>query len=249
MTTPASAYSEEPYPGQRPTTSYVQLGKDVHVVDVSKGEGPWRMAATEEPLDSWLQSQGASSMAARTPLLSYGSNACPSKLIRLRTENQLSGPVVMTRCTITGAGAAWCAGTRQADGSVPATLMPAPVIEQDFLWWVDVTQWDALDACEGSHSSRPGWYDLVILDPAICQVHDEIDTEVRKVHAYVGATQTRLPMLGGDGLSVLVTDLSQSDARELLLTVGRRRRLAPPASLGDRVLARPSAGPAAGLPW
>ncbi|MCD2191448.1 gamma-glutamylcyclotransferase [Actinomycetospora soli] len=61
-------------------------------------------------------------LAARVPVLAYGSNACPSKITWLRRELGLRGPVVALRVTVSGVAAVWAAGLRVRDDARPATL-------------------------------------------------------------------------------------------------------------------------------
>lgn len=197
-TTPAADFPALPYPGKRPTSSYV-LDDETVIRLVTDGPAPdWRLDQPSAPLLSdWLLDRDLAAMTDRIPLLSYGSNACPGKLLALHEDHDLDGPVVMSRCTIRGMAAVWCRGPR-GDGVVPATLAAlAGQAEEHFIWWVSPDQWDALDACEGRSS---GYYDLVRLASAQDRaVLDEADDQIHGVFAYVGARSVRYPVLDVDG--------------------------------------------------
>lgn len=213
-----------PYPGARPGFSYLQHGSQhgsQHVFPLTPtADGTWSLwdDTSNTDLDVWLAAHGEPSMAERVPVLSYGSNACPSKLVDLRGRHiPLTGPVPMTRCTVVGLAAAWCNGAR-SDGAVPATLAEAAGTEEHFIWWVAPDQWAALDACEGRSSLT---YSLVALNASHANTVDGVVRPVVQseggidlgwVFAYVGTTRTRRPMPGADGGPLLVRDLDQASA-------------------------------------
>ena len=154
--TTVDGYAALPYPGRRPGHAYVQV--DGRVLElVRRSDRSWGLVDRDGTLDDWLVSRGDAPLHDRRPLLCYGSNACPSKLQDLRERHGLTGPVVMTPCTVSGLAAAWCAGLRLVDRSVPATLVAVEGSEDHFLWWVAPEQWAALDRCEGKGER----YDLV----------------------------------------------------------------------------------------
>ena len=194
----ASEYAAAPYPGARPTFSYLLDQERVHRT-TRRADGTWAFAADlNSGVSEWLVARGLLPVEGRTPLLSYGSNACPGKLQDMRRLFRLEGPVVMTPCAVVGAAAVLCASMR-SDGAVPATLAPYPGIEQHFLWWVAPEQWSALDACEG-RSAR--YYDLVDV-PA--PVLDERGQAIPEVVTYVGARAERRPSLDKFGQPTLLT--------------------------------------------
>jgi hypothetical protein len=211
----AAVYPALPYPGQRPPHPYLQVGR--RVLELRRGaDRSWSVGG--QHLDGWLASVGAVPLAGRVPLLCYGSNACPSKLVDLRGRCGLTGPVVMTPCRVTGLAAAWCAGERHVDQSVPATLAPANGSEAHLLWWVAPDQWAALDRCEGRRG-RPGdRYSLRRLRPG--HVVDDLGRDVPGVRAYVGVASHRLPMTDAAGRPLLVRDLDQAGARAALASSG-----------------------------
>ena len=215
----AAEYAALPYPGRRPTGPFIQHETDVLTVD---GDGAtWWVEdkGGREPVDRWLRRRGAVAMAERVPLLCYGSNACPSKLVDLRVRCGLVGPAVMTPCTVKGLAAAWCSGRRAVDGSVPATLIPHAGTESHFIWWVSREQWPALDRCEGRAGSPWDRYAVVVL-PARA-VSDGFGRPMTGVRAYVGRTAERLAVLDEAGLPLLVRDVPQHEAHAAAL---RRRR-------------------------
>ncbi|MFD2466132.1 gamma-glutamylcyclotransferase [Amycolatopsis silviterrae] len=141
----------------------------------------------------------------RTPVLAYGSNACPSKITWLRTQLGLTGPVVAARVRCTGLAAVWAAGMRERDGQRPATLTALPGWTEDhFVWFATPEQLAVLDVCEG----RGNRYDLAVLDNADIRLDGEL---LSGVHAYVGAAPVRFPLLV-NGSPVLVADVAQAEA-------------------------------------
>ena len=206
---PVDVFAALPYPGERPDHAYVQA--DGHVLAlVRRADGGWALAHCDDDLDGWLARRGEPALGSRRPLLCYGSNACPSKLQDLRDRHGLTGAVVMTPCTVVGRAAAWCAGERLVDRSVPATLVAAPGTEDHFLWWVAPGQWAALDRCEG----RGERYDLVGVPAA--RVRDDRGREVADVRAYVGLSRQRRPLRDASGRPLLVRRLDQQGARAAL---------------------------------
>jgi hypothetical protein len=236
----ATDYPALPYPGARPRYSYVQAEGRVLPLSVDPPTRDWTLTdSVDIPLNRWLRDRKVARMTDRRPLLAYGSNACPSKLVDLRRRCGLAGPVVMTSCVVTGLAAAWCTGRRQADGSVPATLVAAEGRERHFVWWVAPDQWAALNRCEGSHGRPDDRYDLVALGlSGGRRAVGDGGTGLRHLLAYVGAAAARQPMLGPDGHPLLVRDHGQHHAQALhAASVGRHR--ARRERLGQPVHARP----------
>lgn len=227
----AQAYPMAPYPGGRPRTSYVQVGR--LVLPLPPGE------AVDGRIDLWLGRQGSPPLSERRALLCYGSNACPSKLLDLRARFRLRGPVVMTACVVTGLAAAWCTGRRALDGVVPATLVAFPGSERHFLWWVARTQWAALDRCEGRRGLADDRYRLVRLDLSDDRaVVTEDGTGVSDVLAYVGCATARRPLADARGQPLLVREHAYGAA---LAAQAGGSRSAVAGSLGRQVPGRPAA--------
>lgn len=195
--TSAREYPALPYPGARPTFSYV-LDRDRVYPIVRCSDGPWVFPIDRTSVSRWLVARGVLPIEDRTPLLCYGSNACPGKLLDMRRRFGLPGPVVMTQCTVLGAAAVLCDGTR-SDGAVPATLAPFPGSEKHFVWWVAPGQWPSLDACEGR---RAGYYDMVDVQVPVL---DERDDPIQQVLTFVGARPERRPALDSSAQPVLLT--------------------------------------------
>ncbi|MDL5155788.1 gamma-glutamylcyclotransferase family protein [Actinomycetospora termitidis] len=178
-------------------------------------------------------------LAARVPVLAFGSNACPSKITWLRRELGLPGPVVALRVTVHGVAAVWAAGLRVRDDARPATLavVPSPpprvssaamltldgtqvggtaAPEVHHLWLATPEQVAVLDRCEG----RGTRYDLAWLHTAT--VVDERGARLDPVLGYWPAPRRpgepprtdRSPLLV-DGAPVRVRDVSQDAARLL----------------------------------
>ena len=90
-------------PGARPACSYVLDGDQVLALEYTGDASSWLVQSpSPTPLHRWLSDRGQAPIDARVPVLSYGSNACPSKLTTLRNSFGLPGPVIMTRCTVRG---------------------------------------------------------------------------------------------------------------------------------------------------
>ncbi|WP_018334157.1 gamma-glutamylcyclotransferase family protein [Actinomycetospora chiangmaiensis] len=114
---PDHEYPAAPYPGVAPGFSFLHDDGLTHEIVPDDGcRGGWRVAsdAVDDRLDVPL--------AARVPVLAYGSNSCPSKITWLRRELGLPGPVVALRVTVHGVAAVWAAGLRVRDDARPATL-------------------------------------------------------------------------------------------------------------------------------
>lgn len=153
MDQPASAsdrdFPEVPYPGAAPPWSYVHLDARSHRLraDASALAG-WNVGARD--LDGWLAERGQAPAAARVPVLTYGSNRCPSKITWLRRELGLPGAVVVLRARTHGIAAVWAAGFRLRDRQRPAVLAAMPgAVEQHSVWLATPGQVDVLDHCEG----------------------------------------------------------------------------------------------------
>ena len=102
-------------------------------------------------LDAWLAAQDAAPLAARVPVLAYGSNRCPSKITWLRRALGLA-PARWWCCgpARPGVAAVWAAGLRARDGARPAVLAAAPgVVEDHAVWLATPDQIAVLDRCEG----------------------------------------------------------------------------------------------------
>ncbi len=142
---PDCAFPADPYPGTVPPFSFVHLDGHSHPLtfDVC-----WRIAGAE--LDLWLAGHGAPPLAARVPLLSYGSNRNPSKITWLRRALGLTGPVVVLRARTEGLAAVWASGFRARDGQRTSVLGDAPgASEQHAVWMATADQVAVLDRCEG----------------------------------------------------------------------------------------------------
>ena len=215
-----------PYPGAVPPVSYV------HVDGVARGihDG----AVDGFPLDAWLRGQDAAPLAARLPVLTYGSNRCPSKITWLRQASGLGAdPVVVLRARTTGIAAVWAAGLRARDGARPAVLAAAPgVVEDHAVWLATPDQVAALDRCEGRDVRfrlarlRTG---TVVVDGAALEhsgpgAADDsvgpvatggIEVLVERPWVYLGHTEIRRPLLVG-GAPVRCADVSQEVAMTLV---------------------------------
>jgi gamma-glutamylcyclotransferase (GGCT)/AIG2-like uncharacterized protein YtfP len=162
-----------------------------------------------EDLDDWLAARGAPPLAARVPVLSYGSNRCPSKITWLRRQLGLAGPVVVLDVVTDGLAAVWAAGLRARDGQRPAVLAAAPgVTERHAVWLATPAQVAVLDRCEG----RGERYRLARVRTG--RVRGADGAVFDRPWCYLGAGPIRAPLLVA-GAPVRCTELPQRDAREL----------------------------------
>ena len=174
----------------------------VHRIEVDR-ETPsgWAVSSSGASacLDEWLREAGKPGLAGRTPVLSFGSNRCPSKVVRQ------GGPFVNLECQTTGLAAVWSHGAR-GDGQTVATLVTAPDHEAVFfLSMCTDAEVELLDGVEG----RGLRYDLVPLDPEQVVLEDGSSPEA--VAAYVGVHPDRWPVAGEEGHPVLLTTMTQDE--------------------------------------
>ncbi|MPY77178.1 MAG: gamma-glutamylcyclotransferase [Actinophytocola sp.] len=200
-------YPADPYPGRRPATSFV------HVDGVGY---PLTPVWTAAELDAWLAERDAPPLAGRTPVLAYGSNACPSKLTWLRDNLGLTGPVVALRARCVGYATVWAAGLRARDGQRPWTLVPMPdVVERHFVLLTTEDQLRALDVCEGAD---PGTDDPRYRRERLPDDVVTVDGPARTapVQAYFGCHPDRLPALVDEAPARATKGmLLASDARKM----------------------------------
>jgi hypothetical protein len=215
---PDRDYPADPYPGAVPGCSFVHLDGHSHPLrpDRTAPAGWWvGQVQAEADLDDWLADRGAEPMAARIPLLTYGSNRCPSKITWLRKNLGLPGPVVVVRGVAHDVAAVWAAGLRQRDGQRPAVLAAAPgVREAHAVWFATADQVEVLDRCEG----RDDRYRLA--RPPIT-VRTEDGALIEGPWCYLGLGAIRQPLLVGSSPDasgpspVRCADLPQREARHL----------------------------------
>jgi gamma-glutamylcyclotransferase (GGCT)/AIG2-like uncharacterized protein YtfP len=141
------------------------------------------------------------------PLLTYGSNRCPSKITWLRRELGLGAdPVVVLRARTRGVAAVWAAGLRHRDSQRPAVLAAAPgAAETHGLWLATPEQIDVLDRCEG----RDDRFRLARLRTGTVRLDD--GGLVERPWCYLGHSATRRPLLV-DGAPVRCADVAQEQA-------------------------------------
>jgi hypothetical protein len=192
----AYRYPLSPYPGQRPAWSYVidEFARVHRVVPDALASSGWSVASTYECVDKWLVQRGASPLLERIPVLSYGSNACPAKLLDLGFSTS-----VALACTLTDHAAVWAHGRRQHDGSRIATLASRPGHQEvHFVTYVEREQLAVLDRVEGN----PDWYRRGPF-PADCVVLENGAT-VPGLFAYIGQPPRRHPSADENGDHALV---------------------------------------------
>ena len=175
-------------------------------------ESGWRVEPENIDLDQWLANHGEPPLAARMPVLGYGSNANPSKVTWLREELGLEGPAVVLRARCEGLSAVWAAGMRARDGQRPATLAAEPGhVEEHSVWFATPEQLRVLDRCEG----RGLRYRLVRLHTGRVVLYN--GGVIDSVLAYTAGSKKRMPVLF-NGRMVRCEDVSQRRA----LTLGER---------------------------
>lgn len=201
--TPDAEFPATPYPGTRPPYSYVHLDGHSHRLTPS-----WYVEGRE--LDDWLADAKAPGLSERVPVLTYGSNANPSKITWLRENLGLEGPVPVLRATCTDLAAVWAAGLRVVDTQRPVTLTHmAGNVETHAVWMADARQVRVLDVCEG----RGNRYNLSRLEVGRVELEDGAVWD--RVLAYTGAGEIRWPLLA-NGRPVRALDVSQADAQGLV---------------------------------
>jgi gamma-glutamylcyclotransferase (GGCT)/AIG2-like uncharacterized protein YtfP len=185
-------YPDVPYPGRWPGVSYVHDGGVGVPIQPDPGRlAGWRVG--DRDLDDWLAERGAAPLAQRVPVLSYGSNRCPSKITWLRRELGLTGPVVLLAADTEDLAAVWASGLRARDGQRPAVLAGAPgVAERHAVWLATRAQLAVLDVCEG----RGERYRLARLRTG--SVRTEDGALVHRPWCYLGHSSIRRPLLTAD---------------------------------------------------
>jgi gamma-glutamylcyclotransferase (GGCT)/AIG2-like uncharacterized protein YtfP len=203
MVWPDTDFPADPYPGAVPPGSFAHVDRVAHDIDTHG-----RVAGL--PLDAWLADHGGPPAAARVPLLTYGSNRCPSKITWLRRELGLGpDPVVVLRVRTSGLAAVWATGLRHRDGQRPAVLAAAPGVEETHgLWLATPEQIDVLDRCEG----RDDRFRLARLRTGTVRLDD--GGLVDQPWCYLGHAATRRPLLV-DGVPVRCADVEQERAVRL----------------------------------
>lgn len=204
---PDADFPADPYPGTVPPTSFVHVDGTTWPLAPT----PWRVG--DHLLDDWLADHDAAPAAGRIPLLTYGSNRCPSKISWLRRELGMGDdPVVALRAQTTGVAAVWAAGLRYRDGQRPAVLAAAPRTEErHFVWLATPEQIATLDRCEG----RDDRFRLARLRTSdTVTVRTEDGALITDPWCYLGHGAIRRPLLL-DGRTVRCADVAQAKAREL----------------------------------
>jgi gamma-glutamylcyclotransferase (GGCT)/AIG2-like uncharacterized protein YtfP len=204
---PDADFPADPYPGAVPPFSFVHLDEHSHPLTF---DGCWRVGGPgAAELDVWLAGHGAPPLAARVPLLSYGSNRNPGKITWLRRALGLTGPVVVLRARTDGLAAVWASGFRARDGQRTSVLGAAPgASEQHAVWLATPEQVAVLDRCEG----RGDRYRLARLGTGAVYTDDGLRIEAP--WCYLGLSAIRRPLLVG-GRPVRCADLGQAAAFDL----------------------------------
>lgn len=205
MRSSAFDYPEDPYPGGRPPGSFViDVEARILAVEVAPSvQSGWTVGGMD--LDRWLKAAGAPVLEQRLGVLSYGSNACPAKQMRM----SLRLPVVSLSCWLIDHAAVWSAGHRR-DGVRPATLARMPGHrEHQVISMIDPEDLSELDSVEGN----PNCYRREPM-PAGSLVLENGE-EPAEVLVYVGQHPRRSPLLvNGKPALVFAADGSVTDTPE-----------------------------------
>jgi gamma-glutamylcyclotransferase (GGCT)/AIG2-like uncharacterized protein YtfP len=195
-------YPAAPYPGRRPSGSFVHDDATGWFIDQH-----WRVG--DQHIDDWLEDRDAAPLKDRVPVLCYGSNVCPSKLTWLRATLGLQGPAILLRARCRDLAAVWASGLRVVDDQRPATLAAMPGnVEDHAIWLATPDQVAVLDRCEG----RGERYRLARVDTGSVRLAD--GTAVDGPLAYTAAASRRLPLLV-KGTPVRCADVPQAGAAAL----------------------------------
>lgn len=156
---PAASFATDPYPGEIPPWSFAVAGGAVIPLASS---APDYALPGRESLTNWLAERGP-----HVALLSYGSNACPGRIVE-KFGRAADGFVVFPSM-LCGAVRAWSCN-RSSRGSVPATLVHSPGShEPAHLLLMPASQAGVMDRSEG----RGGpFYRLVRLEQAVVRLPD-----------------------------------------------------------------------------
>jgi gamma-glutamylcyclotransferase (GGCT)/AIG2-like uncharacterized protein YtfP len=207
---PDADFPADPYPGAVPPTSFVHLDGVSYPVRPDPRAGWLVTNVGEAPLDTWLAGHGCAPTAERVPVLTYGSNRCPSKITWLRRELGLGpDPVVVLRARTHDVAAVWAAGLRHRDGQRPAVLAASPgTVEDHAVWLATPEQIAVLDRCEG----RDERFRLARLRTGEVDLED--GTRLDAPWCYLGHAAIRRPLLV-DGAAVRCADVPQAAAVDL----------------------------------
>jgi hypothetical protein len=132
-------FSPETYPGQRPRFSFLFTNRGIYRF------APYALGRV-------LEDRGLAPVGSRYAVLAYGSNACPTQLLRkFSDENSLTNiPVVFGRL---GGAEAVYARRQTLGGYVPATLAKRAGSGPSWLTLLTAEQVQAMDRSEGRPTS------------------------------------------------------------------------------------------------
>jgi len=192
------------YPGLRPTGSWL-LSPDATLHGLDPAGDGWRDRKTGAQVD----------LSGRHWLLAYGSNPDPGKLFGQR--GFLGGEsVIALRAAVFGWAAAWCDARRDSDGSVVATLVPAPGrAEVHPILVLTPHQTAVMDRWEGHpHRYRRQPHEGRML----LESNHWADSNVE---VYLGTAELRPPLLVG-GRHVLCADVPHAEVDALVAPLTKR---------------------------
>lgn len=210
----AASFATDPYPGDIPPWPFVVEAGVVTPLALRSSGYTLRGG---KPLTDWLAARGP-----YVALLSYGSNACPGRMVE-KFGQSVDGFAVLP-ASLCGAVRAW-SSNRSSKGSVPATLVDGPDLEEPaHVLLMPASEATVMDRSEG----RGGpFYSLVRLEHAVVRLPN--DDLWSKPLTYLGHAE-RGPLVVADS-PVRCADASQARAAQLV-----RDRLRHTPSAADRFL-------------
>lgn len=196
---PAASFPTDPYPGEIPRWPFVV--EEGTVIPLTSAAGDY-VLAEGGPLIDWLVER-----SPHVGLLTYGSNACPGRLVE--KFGQGADGFVVLPVSLRGAVRAW-SSNRSSRGSVPATLVHSPGSEEPaHLLLIPASRGRLMDRSEG----RGGpFYRLVRLEQAVVRLPDH--SIWSKPLTYLGHA-ARGPLVVADS-PVRCTETSQARAGQLI---------------------------------
>lgn len=193
---PISRYSFSPstYPGRRPRFSFLFTPKGIYRLKLRS-------------LGRFLADRKLPGTDKRYAVLAYGSNACPTRLLKKYREDSLSDvPVLYGR--LSGAQAVWARRRTKApiaEQYIPSTLAREKGSRSSWITFLTKEQVTAMDASEG----RPGSYELAELRGVDFFLGKK---KVFPLYAYVNI---RGGVMTQDGRAVSLHTTSQRSARQM----------------------------------
>jgi hypothetical protein len=172
-------FDKEEYPGKRPSYSYflsIDFVHELHIVSnssLSKAIVDYK--GKEIELSSLLDKLSLKPLSDRYAILSYGSNACPSRLLEKKIFN-----LAVVKASAKNVDVVYTYYKTSYE-AVPATMVDSPnTLSQVWVSFLDEDQLKKMDESEGRDD---GYYDLVKLKD--CLVTLPNGQTISPVYAYI----------------------------------------------------------------